>query len=138
VNVCLSNGTWDCRRAAAAVELAICLPVLFFFFVIAFDWARVYYYSETIENCARQGALWASDPVAAIQSPYTTVSQAALADAGNLSPQPNVSSAAGASDANGNATIAVTVTWSFPLVTNYPGIGNSVNLSRTVTMTVAP
>jgi Flp pilus assembly protein TadG len=119
------------RRAAAAVELAILLPLLTFLFVIAVDWGRVFYYDLTLWNCARQGALYASG--AAGGASYL---QAAQADAANLSPQPNFSLLSG-TDANGNATIGVQATWQLQLSTNYPGVGNAVNLSRTVWMRVA-
>src|SRR5260370_21709411 len=78
------------RQAVAAVELALLLPFLVFIFIIAVDWGRVFYYSVTVNNCARNGALFASDPIAQAASPYTSVSQAALADAANISPAPNV------------------------------------------------
>jgi Flp pilus assembly protein TadG len=139
------------RRAAAAVELAICLPLMMFLFMVTIDWARLYYYDLMIANCARQGALWASDPVAQAQSPYATLSQAALAEYQNFSwpgSPPTVSSANG-TDGNGNATVAVTVTWNIPqgqsgLFPTYapgspdPGFTMLSSLSRTVTMRMAP
>src|SRR4051794_34883503 len=73
------------RRGVAAVELALLLPFLAFLFVLAVDWSRVFYYSLVVENCARNGAIFSSDPYALVQSPYTTVQDAALADAPNLS-----------------------------------------------------
>jgi hypothetical protein len=119
------------RPAVAAVELAIMLPLLTLLFVVAIDWARVFYYDLTIWNCARQGALYGSGAASG-----ATIQQAALADATNLTPPPNVSSAFG-TDVNGNPTIGVTVTWQLPLISNYPGIGKTVNLSRTVWMRIA-
>jgi hypothetical protein len=91
----------------------------------------------TVENCARNGALYASDPVAASQSPYTSTTQAALADASNLNPQPTVTSTNGV-DSSGNSYVEVTVNWQFKTITNYPGVPNPVNLSRTVRMRIAP
>jgi Flp pilus assembly protein TadG len=52
------------RTAAATVELAVLLSFLAFLFVIAVNFARIFYYSQVVENCARQGALYASDPKA--------------------------------------------------------------------------
>lgn len=124
------------RRAAAAVELALMLPLLAFIMVITCDFARLYYHYLTITNCARNGALWASDPTTSAFSQYGTVQQAALADAANLSPQPTVTSSA-ATDANGNPSVSVTVTYSFQMATTYLGFP-SVALSRTVQMRVAP
>jgi Flp pilus assembly protein TadG len=116
------------RPAAAAVELALLLPFLSFLLVIAVDWARVFYYSLTLENCARQGALYGSGAAGG-----STIQQAALADAPNLSPQPTVASTAGTGP-TGDPTISVTVSGTLQLFSNYVGIGNSVNVSHTVTM----
>ena len=124
------------RRGAAAVELAIVLPFIVFLFVIAVDFARVFYFSQVIENCARNGAVYGSNLTTA-QSPYEGIEGAALADAGGLSPQPTVTSTTG-QDAAGNPFVQVTVTWQFQTVTGFPGVPSTVNLSRTVQMRVAP
>jgi Flp pilus assembly protein TadG len=125
------------RRGVAAVELAVLLPFLMFLFLAAVDWARVFHYSVILTSAARQGAIYGSDPIAAAQSPYTSIQQAALADVGNLTPQPTVTSTNGV-DGSGNPTVEVTLTWQFSTITNYPGIGGPLELSRTVTMRVAP
>jgi len=125
------------RAGAAAVELAVLLPFLMFIFLVTVDWARIFYFSVIIDNCARQGALYESDPVAATQSPYASVTDAALADASDLQPQPAVSTNNGVDEA-GNPYIEVTVSWQFSTVTNYPGIGSVWNMSRTVRTRVAP
>src|SRR5262245_31310609 len=96
------------RRGAAAVEMAVLLPFLAFLFVIGVDWARIFYYSITVANCARNGALYASDLYSVVPSPYASMTDAALADAPNLSPQPTVTSASGV-DADGNSYIECTV-----------------------------
>jgi Flp pilus assembly protein TadG len=124
------------RDGAAAAELAILLPFLAFVFVIGVDWARVFYYSQVIENCARNGAMYAADPKAPANNLYANVTAAALADASDLSPAPTVSSTTG-TDADGNGYVAVTVNWTFKTLTNYPGDSN-VSLSRTVKMRQAP
>jgi Flp pilus assembly protein TadG len=117
--------------------LAVLLPFLAFVFVIAIDWARIFYFSQVIENCARQGALYACDPKSPTSNLYTSVQAAALADASNLSPQPTVTSAAG-TDTAGNAYVTVTVTWTFRTITGFPGVPNIANLTRTVQMRLAP
>jgi Flp pilus assembly protein TadG len=123
------------RRAVAAVELALLLPLLVLLFSISVDFARVFYYSQTLANCARNGAIYGSNLVLA-QSPYASLQQAALADATNLSPQPTVASTTGA-DSAGNAYVKVTVSWDFKTITNLPGL-NTVTLSRSIQMRVAP
>jgi Flp pilus assembly protein TadG len=125
------------RPGTAAVELAVVLPFLAFMFVIAVDWSRIFYFSQVVENCARQGALYASDPKAPANNLYAGVQAAALADASNLSPQPTVTSAPG-TDAAGNPYVTVTVTWTFQTITRFPGVPNIVNLTRTVQMRLAP
>ena len=121
------------RSGAAAVELALLLPVLLFLFVAIIDFGRVFYYSQTVENAARAGALYLSDDDAVATSPYVNVTAASLADASNLNPQPTVVSSNG-TDAAGNPYVRVTVSWSFHLIINYPGIPGTVSLARTVQM----
>jgi Flp pilus assembly protein TadG len=125
------------RKAAAAVELAVLLPILAYLFVIAVDYGRIIYYSQIIENCARQGALWASDPKAPAYNLYTNVTDAALADAPSLSPKPTVTSGSGTDSAKNNY-VTVTVKWTFTTITNYPGAPSSLTLTRTVQMRSAP
>jgi Flp pilus assembly protein TadG len=125
------------RRAAATVELALLAPFLAFLFVAVVDYARVFYHSLTVANCARNGALYASDPVAAAESPYRSVQDAALADATNLSPTPTVTWTNG-TDPSGNPYVEVTVTHAFQTVVNYPGIPQTTTITRTVRMRVSP
>lgn len=130
------NGHPRRRCGAAVAEFALLLPLLCFLFVVAIDFSRVFYYSVTITSCARNGALYASDPVAAAESPYTSTQQAALAEASGLSPQPTVSSATG-TDADGHPSATVTVSYPFQTITNYPGIPATLTLTRSVQMRVA-
>ena len=125
------------RRGAAAVELAVVLPVFCYMTLIAIDYSRLFYDWATIADCARNGAMYASDPKLASSSGYTTVQQAALADATNLSPTPTVASATG-TDAAGNAYVEVTVSYTFTTICNYPGIPTSVAMSRKLRMLVTP
>lgn len=120
------------RQAVAAVELALLLPLLAFLFVVAVDFARLFYFSLTVTNCARNGAMWACDPAGSLQSPYKTVQDAALADAGNISPSPTVSSKTVTASEGDYAE--VTVAWQFKTITNYPGVPNTINVTRTVRM----
>jgi Flp pilus assembly protein TadG len=137
------------RKGAQVVELAILLPFLAFMFVIVVDWARIFYYSITVKNCARNGALYLAQQQSArtTTSPYTDsglvnlyvnspspVTAAALADASDLRPTPTVTSATG-SDGYG-PYVEVTVSYPFRTVTNF-SVGNFlVPSSTTVTSTV--
>ena len=122
------------RRGAAAAELAITAPLLVFVLVFAIDFCRVFYAYNTITNAARNGALWASDPLAATQSPYPTLLAAASVDASNLNP---ALTASNVTSSVSGTTVTVTVSYSFRLVTSYLGMSN-VSLSRQVTMRLEP
>jgi Flp pilus assembly protein TadG len=134
------------RRGAAAVEFALLLPFLTVFLLGTIDFARLFYHYITISNCARNGALWASDPYAnpalgtvtsaTTQSPYADVTAAALADS-NLSPTPTVSAIASGTDSAGNVTKGVTVNYTFTPFSKYLGM-SSVAISREVWMRVLP
>jgi hypothetical protein len=124
------------RQAAAAVELALLLPVLVFLLVISTDFARLFYPFETITNCARNGAMWMCDPVAQSTSKYATVDAAARADATNLDPSLLTISSTSGVGSDGNPYVQVTATYQFPLITTYLGF-NTQTLSRTVRMRTA-
>jgi Flp pilus assembly protein TadG len=122
------------RKGSAAMELALMLSVLVPLFVIGVDFCRLYHDYLTITNCARNGAVWAGDPTAQVNSKYANVQQAALADATTLNPQPIVSTAGG-SDSGGNY-VDVTVSHNFTLFTTYL-VSGPINLTRTVRARVA-
>jgi Flp pilus assembly protein TadG len=146
---------WTVRKGAQVVELAILLPLLAFLFVIAVDWARIFYYSITVTNCARNGAMYMACQQSArtSSSPYTDsglvnlyvnspnpVTAAALADAPNLSPTPTVTTNTG-SDTNG-AYVEVTVSYTFQTVTGFSvgifSVPSSTNVTRTCRVYVPP
>lgn len=124
------------RRGVAAVELAALLPVLVFLFMVTIDFARVFYFSLSLTNCARAGALYACDPSTADESPFANVQEAALADATNFSPQPTISSTNG-TDASGRPYVAVSADYSFATITGFPGIPSNLALRRTVKMYIS-
>ena len=117
------------------VELAVLLPLLVMLFLVTVDFARVFYFSLTLTNCARAGAMYACDPVSQAESPFPSVQAAALADATNISPQPDISSTTGV-DASGRTYVDVTASYSFATITKFPIIPSQVQLTRTVRMFV--
>ena len=127
----------DRRPGAAVVELAVLLPFLMFIAVIATDWARLLYFTITVESCARNGALYASDGVTAANSPYASVSQAALAEAPGLSSSAVVTTTA-TTDSTGAPAVTVRVDMPFTTLTNFPGVPSFQTLTRSVQMRVAP
>jgi len=127
------------------------LPFLCFMFVAATDYARIFYYAVTLQNCARNGAYYAAD------YPnnnylyndiygYTSVDDAILRDATNLSPAPTYTVLYGtlatgpftSTTKPASGYVQVTVMWTFQSVTNYPGIPSNVSLSRQAVMRIAP
>lgn len=124
------------RRGAAAVELAVLLPVLGFLFVTGVDYARVFFHHVTITNCARNGAVYGSmDATHAADT--AGIQAAALQDASNLSPAPTIVSSTGINGA-GKPYVQVTVTYPFQTFASYPGFGTPVTITRTIEMRVAP
>jgi len=127
------------RSAAATVELALLLPLLVFLFVAALDFGRIFYYSLTLENCARNGAHYASGS-ANSQVPYADIQSATIADGANLKPPLKKEDVAvsNGTDVDGNPTVTVTVTYTFRTVTNFQGIPAAVPISQSAQMRVAP
>jgi Flp pilus assembly protein TadG len=123
------------RRGVAAVELAVLLPLLFFLFLAVVDFARVYHYSTTLDDCARAGALYASE-VADRRSDLSVDAAArlaALADGASLNP-PLTAEQVDVSVAGGTAS--VTVHYQFRTISNFPGIPSTFDLTRTVHMNI--
>lgn len=127
------------RRGAAAIEFAILLPVMAFLFLVALDFARIYYGALIAGNCARNGALYAayaSGGSAVNESPYTSIKEAAAADGTDISVNP-VSDVA-SSNNNDNNTVRVTVTHRFEPITNFVSLPNSGAVPRSVVMPRIP
>jgi TadE-like protein len=119
------------------VELAVLLPFLAFIFVVAVDWCRIFYFTVTVDNCARNGALFAFDSYALARSPYSSISAAALADASNLTPQPTVTAGNGV-DASGQRYAECTLTYTYETITNFPSVPQDTVITRTVRVYTAP
>ena len=123
------------RRGTATVELAVVLPLLVLLVVIGVDFARVYYHDLTLINAARTAAQYASahpDNVGKTEE----IKKVALADAKNLSPDPDVDVESSTED--GIQYVTVTVTWNFSTVVDYPGVPRPLTLTRSVKMRVGP
>jgi Flp pilus assembly protein TadG len=144
------------RRGATVLEMALLLPFLMFLFVVAIDYARVFYYGTILENCARNGAYYASNyPNASYLYNdiygYKSIDEAVYKDASNMmnpsnpakNPQYKVEYSA---TEDGGYTAAplpvgfvkVTLDWDFQTITQYPLVPNTVSLSRSVIMRIAP
>ena len=132
-------------RGMAAVELAFLLPLLVFACMATIDFARVAYAQVTLENCARNGALYEFYKAAGFPLPsgWTSLSTAVQADAGNLSVT-IPSTASGNSnpyspESSTNNYVTVTVQCTFTLLTlgsddGLPSIGSPLTLTQQVSM----
>jgi hypothetical protein len=125
------------RRGLASAELAVVLSTLTFICLATCDYARSVFAAVTVTNCARNGALYLSDPTFAASTGYTSLQAAVQSDAANLSPAPTVSYTTG-TDSNYDSYVSVTVSYPFQCIFNYPGISESLTISRTVMMVSAP
>jgi Flp pilus assembly protein TadG len=124
------------RRGAASVELATLAPFLCFAFVLVVDYGRIFYFSLTVNNCARNGAVYASQDAAHAQD-TNNISRVAKLDSGNLDAASlNVNSTTDSTTAP--TWVEVTVTYPFTTFTKYPGLPSTTNLSRTVRTEVVP
>lgn len=129
----MKRASESCRPGAATVEFAVLLPFLLYLCVIGTDWARLFYYTITVEACARNGALYASDSDYASKCPYTSAQQAALAEAPTLNATATVTTSTTTDSANNSAVIC-TVTVPFKTITKFPGVPTSQTLTRRVQM----
>lgn len=125
------------RRGIAAVELAVVLPFVMFLFVVAVDYCRIFYFTQTLQNCAYVGAAYASGTarVSAGTGAADAATRAAVAEGTTLAPPlrpENVSVAF-----NGSTT-TVTIQYEYQTITPLLGDANAVVLTRTVTMPMAP
>jgi hypothetical protein len=129
----------------AAVELAFLLPMLVFICMAVVDFARVSFALVTLQNCARNGALYEFNKAAgySVPSNWTSLSAAVQADAGNLTI--TIPSTYGGNNnpyspqATTNNYVTVTVQCSFTLITlgsdrGFPSIGSPVTLTQTASM----
>ncbi|HXG12771.1 MAG TPA: hypothetical protein VNK04_23635, partial [Gemmataceae bacterium] len=129
----------------------VLLPFLCFLFVIAIDYARIFYFGVTLENCARNGAYYCSNYPNANYVyndiyGYKNADEAITKDATNLSPKPTytveyASAPEGpfsTAPTNSSRYVRVTVKWTFHSLTNFPGVPAKVDLARAATMRMSP
>jgi hypothetical protein len=144
------------RKGVAAAELAVLLPFLCFVFVATVDFARIIYYTVTIDNCAHNGGVYGSQTYDNANQQWigslaqywegpngkilSTEQAATSVDGTNLSPAMDKSNVAVSSgtDSSGNTTSIVTITYTFNTIVAFPGIPSAVTITRVVTARVAP
>jgi Flp pilus assembly protein TadG len=141
----LSIASRNCtRRGVEAVELAFIAPFLALLFVITVDFARVFYYQQTINDCARNGALYGANLHSYQEtgwiSPYNDATSVAVADGATLNPplDSNQVTVTNGTGSDGNPNVTVTISYPFTTVTQFPGLGSTLKLTATCKMRVAP
>ena len=132
------------RSGAAAVELAVLAPCMALLFVITLDFARVFYYKLTLDNCARNGALFGSNlrsyQEKAWVNSYNDITDATTADGQCLNPPLSstyITTTTG-TGSDGNANVTVTISYPFTPITQLPGLGSTLTLHAQAKMRVAP
>jgi Flp pilus assembly protein TadG len=128
----------DNPRGAVAAEMICVLPFLIFLVAVGVDLARLFYCSQILNTCARNGAIYASDQYHSRESLYT-FHEATFRDASNLAVnQRSVDNPIYGTDAEGREFVSVTVRYQFQTITRYFGIPHEIVLSRSVQMNIVP
>ena len=123
------------RKGQGLVEMALLAPMIVFMLMATVDFARAYTAYIEVSNAARAGAIHGSRS-AAYANDAAAVRDAALADSPTIFGTAPVVSSATATDADGYQQITVTVDYTFSVLTGFPGIPDSVDMSRSVQMRV--
>jgi hypothetical protein len=143
------------RKATACGEMALLLPLLVGLFLFATDFARILYYTISIENCSLNGALFGGQTFDNMNQQWVGTTQywqgpagqvvslekaVAELDGTNLNPalaDSNVSVSSG-TDADGHSVNIVTVTYTFNTIVPYPWIPSPLTIVRRAQARVAP
>jgi len=131
-------------RGTAAVELATLLPLIVFISMASIDFARVVYALVTIQNCARNGALYEMYSASGFSLPsgWTSLSTAVNADAGGLVLNtPTAATPTPPLTTNNYVTVTVSTNFSpisYPALHGLPSIPGSLTLTQSVSMAMPP
>lgn len=103
------------RHAAAAIELALVLPILLTVFVASVDFARVFYNTQMITDCAHTTALFAANPDLADKTAFEAAAEIGQRCVQELNPPPRIEIVNHTED-EAYPYVEVTVTQAFTLV----------------------
>jgi Flp pilus assembly protein TadG len=125
------------RGGALTLEFAVLLPMLALLFLGTVDFCRVFYDAQILHECAQNAALFASGNAKprAGQSADAMARATAVSLGAALRPALRDEEINIVYDAD---SATVTITHSFPLITRYPALPQTVVLQRSVTMRAAP
>jgi Flp pilus assembly protein TadG len=132
------------RSGAAAVEMALVAPLLAFLFVVTVDFGRIFYYQLTLNNCARNGAIYGSNLRSYQETgwvqPYNNAVNATLMDGAGLNPPLDATMVEvdNGQGSDGNPNVTVSINYPFTMITNFPGINSTFTLRAQSSMRVAP
>ncbi|WP_165250976.1 TadE/TadG family type IV pilus assembly protein [Paludisphaera soli] len=124
-------------RGAAAVELALLLPMMCFICVAAIDFCRAFADAMTVSECVHVGALRGMLAPASTPLPTATIEAAALERAARLETPPEIVVRSG-SDAAGTPYVEVEASYVIHPLFNYPGVPETISIVRTVRMRRTP
>ncbi|AWM39079.1 TadE-like protein [Gemmata obscuriglobus] len=127
-----------CRRGAAAVELALLLPLLALLFSAGVDFARALRTTQVLQSAAGSAGTYATGTAWTPASTTTTADAAvaaALAEGAGLDPPLQASQVTITTVGN---TVTVTVAYDMPLFTQFLIPAGTVHLERTAAGRVAP
>ena len=136
VTMCLPVNSRHTRcNGQGLVEMALLAPLLLFMLMVTVDFARAYSAYIEIGNAARAGAIHGSRSSSNADN-ASAVRDAALADSPDIfGAIPSVSSSTQI-DSDGFEQITVTVDFTFETLISFPGIPDSIDLSRSVQMRI--
>jgi Flp pilus assembly protein TadG len=138
MRLCNSRNEIHQRCGTAAVELALVLPFLVFVTVVAIDYCRVFYFSQTVRNCASVAAMRACGAATQQTSNLVIAAQdAALAEGVSLNP-PLQASNVNVQISYTTQTATVTVTYTYVTVAGYFGLPREILLTEQITFPVLP
>jgi Flp pilus assembly protein TadG len=140
------------RRGIAAAELAVVSPLLMFITLVTVDFGRFAKYSITVQNAARNGALygsgWDKTKPASNQTDSTGIYNAAYADIQNnlenLQAGDVTVTSSTSVDSEGYSSVNVVVTvifrplYSYNIPNAFSYSGNAISLTQNCQMRVRP
>ncbi|HEX2721508.1 MAG TPA: TadE family protein [Gemmatimonadaceae bacterium] len=138
------------RRGAAALELAVAMPLLVLVCIGVMDFGRVYFTSVAVANAARAGAEWGTTPLPGYAFNSSGQQSFAQMDGGEVgaitfTPPPSTVCRCGENDVPCSTTptcgtygvpkvfVTVTATKSVALLLPYPGLPSSISIVRSAT-----
>jgi Flp pilus assembly protein TadG len=114
--------------------MAIVLPFLTLLFAVTLDFARLYYATQTLDNCAFSAAMYASGTSWSSDANSQAVN-AACAEGTTLNPP---LAATDVTVSQGASAVTITITYRCQQITPIFSATRTVTLTRTYTMTLAP